>query len=70
MLEKEYLVCFVATSNGGVTHGDFFIKRDKINRLVLENLREKIKNECKERLGDSEVIFTNIICLGEVAEDE
>lgn len=70
MLEKEYLVCFVASSNRGVTHGDFFIKRDKINRTCLENLREKIKDECKEKLGDSKVIFTSLVCLGEVGEDE
>lgn len=69
MLEKEYLVCFVATSNSGVTHGDCFIKRDKINSLFLENLREKIKDECKSKLGDSKVVFTNVVCLGDV-EDE
>lgn len=67
MLEKEYLICFnvcYASGEGRVCDA-FYKTSEKMNSKLLKIMRE----ELKEAFRCDEVIFTNVVCLGEV-EDE
>lgn len=65
MLEKEYLICYVEKYDGQDNYRDCtYVTGCKIDREHLEQIRKGLEED-----SVGEVVFTNIVFLGEV-EDE
>lgn len=65
MLEKEYLVCYRIYNGTSLVDADTIARVDgNIKSKEVGKIREKLM-----KLHDANIVFTNIISLGEV-EDE